>query len=246
MLNFIYGSSKRIFLNTAIGCNAKCSYCYLPKLGVRGSETRTTADKVLDVLQNVEYLQKGREGSVISLGCYSECLDTANISETYKLLAGLFPLENKIQLATKQKISTVMAQHIVCNRVYREQVTVYISMPTISHIPHMEPGTASYKDRVSNIELCELYDIPKVLYIKPFITDVTINDLSKYIALVQKYRLPVVVGNYLSDGGEEIAADVGEGFLYDSGASDEKADFIFELRKYTDVFKHSTEAMLGY
>ena len=49
----------------------------------------------------------------------------------------------------------------------------------------------------------------------------------------------------MCDGDEENVADVGEGLLYDSGASDEKENFILELRKYTTVYEHSTEAMIG-
>ena len=245
MLNFIYGSSDRIFLNTSIGCNAGCSYCYLPRLGISGNDARIAAENLLEALRKVTYLKEGRKGSILSLGCYSECLDNQNISETFRLLAGLMPLGNRIQLATKQRLSMDLARYIAENRLYKQQVTLYISMPTISGILELEPGTVSYEDRVFNIELCEQYDIPCVLYIKPFLPNITAKDLPKYMALVQKYQLPVVVGNYLCDGDEENVADVGEGLLYDCGASDEKENFISELRKYVTVFEHSTEAMIG-
>ena len=51
----------------------------------------------------------------------------------------------------------------------------------------------SYEDRVFNIELCEQYDIPCVLYMKPFLPNITAKDLPKYMVLVQKYQLLVVV-----------------------------------------------------
>lgn len=245
MLNFIYGSSERIFLNTSIGCNASCNYCYLPQLGVRGNNARITAEDLLEALQNMTYFKKGREGSILSLGCYSECLDIQNIGETFKLLVGLLSLENRIQLATKQKFAVDLAQYIDENRIYKHQVTLYVSMPTISGITKLEPGTVGYEDRVCNIELCERYEIPKVLYIKPFLPNITAKDLSKYLTLVRKYQLPVVVGNYLRDGCKAVAADVGEGLLFDSGSSDEKVNFISELRKYTTVYEHSTEAMIS-
>lgn len=243
MLNFIYGSSRRIFLNTSIGCNANCSYCYLPKLGVTGNNARISATDLLNMLQNVAYLKKGREGSIFSLGCYSECLDIVNIDETYKLLTGLLPMGNRIQLATKQEIPLDLVLHIVEKRLYKQQVTLYISMPTISAITQMEKGTVTYEKRVVNIELCEQYDIPKVLYVKPFLPNVTIKDLSTYIMLVQKYCLPVVVGNYLCDTRENVASDVGEGYLFDDGSSVEKSKFISMLNKYTTVYEHSTELL---
>ena len=70
-------------------------------------------------------LKKGRKGSILSLGCYSECLDNQNISETFRLLAGLMPLGNRIQLATKQRLSVDLAQYIAENRLYKQQVTLF-------------------------------------------------------------------------------------------------------------------------
>lgn len=244
MLNFLYGSSKRIFLNTSIGCNSKCKYCYLPKLGVKEKQMQISAENLLNVLQNTEYLNRGRKGSIISLGCYSECLDTDNLDETNKLLAGLLPMGNPIQLATKQKLTERLSMNIVRCRKYIQQVTIFISMPTISDINKIEIGTASYEERVLNMELCERYNIPKVLYIKPFLKDVTTKDVSKYIDLIHKFKLPVVVGNFLYDTFIESPADVGEGLLYDGGLCDEKEDFMTELRKHTVVFEHSTEFMM--
>ena len=42
------------------------------------------------------------------------------------------PLGNRIQLATKQRLSVDLAQYIAENRLYKQQVTLYVSMPTIS------------------------------------------------------------------------------------------------------------------
>ena len=56
MLNFIYGSSERIFLNASIGCNAGCSYCYLPRLGIRGNGARIAAENLLETLRLLEDL----------------------------------------------------------------------------------------------------------------------------------------------------------------------------------------------
>ena len=75
-------------MNTSIGCNAGCSYCYLPRLGISGSDVRIAAENLLEALQKVTYLKEGRKGSILSLGCYSECLDNQNISETFRLSAG--------------------------------------------------------------------------------------------------------------------------------------------------------------
>ena len=75
---------------------------------------------------------------------------------------------------------------------------IYISMPTISLIEQLESGTALANQRITNIENCIRHNIPVVLYIKPFLENITESDLEKYIKIVRKYRIPAVVGGYLS------------------------------------------------
>lgn len=246
MLNFVYGSSERIFLNTTIGCNAKCKYCYLPSLQKDASNTcyKMSADKVYKRLNSLSYFVTGPNGTILSLGCYSECMDKENIQQTQALLRKIIPLGNKIQLATKQKISEKIVQEISKLRKYRSQVTIYVSMPTASSIENIEPGTASYEMRIFNFELCKRYDIPVVLYIKPFLKGITDRDLDKYVGIVQKYQVPIVVGSYLSvDLKKSTQSDVGEGLLYEQGEEREINAFIEQLEKYTRVYRHSVMCM---
>jgi len=37
--NYLYGNKERLFLNTNLGCNAQCSYCYLPILNFNLGKT---------------------------------------------------------------------------------------------------------------------------------------------------------------------------------------------------------------
>lgn len=176
---------------------------------------KTSADKVYKRLNSLSYFVTGPNGTILSLGCYSECMDKENIQQTQALLRKIIPLGNKIQLATKQKISEKIVQEISKLRKYRSQVTIYVSMPTASSIENIEPGTASYEMRIFNFELCKRYDIPVVLYIKPFLKGITDRDLDKYVGIVQKYQVPIVVGSYLSvDLKKSTQSDVGEGLLY--------------------------------
>lgn len=74
MLNtgYLYAKDKnRIFINTCLGCNGACSYCYLPKMGYKnnqqGSEIRT-AKQILDDIKNNGYTIN--QNTLITLGCF--------------------------------------------------------------------------------------------------------------------------------------------------------------------------------
>lgn len=246
MLNYVYGSSERIFLNTTIGCNAMCKYCYLPSIQSDTSNLlyKKSVDKVYKSLVDLSYFVDGENGTILSLGCYSECMDKENVQQTQVLLKKIILLGNRIQLATKQKIPEKIVQEISILRKYRSQVMIYVSMPTVSSIGNIEPGTASYEMRILNFELCKKYGVPAVLYIKPFLKGMTDRDIDKYVEIVQKYQIPVVVGNYLSpDLREKTQADVGEGLLYEQGDEEDIEKFIRQLERYTKVYRHSVMCM---
>jgi len=40
MNSFVSGDKDRIFINTALGCNAKCKYCYLKSLDIEAYPKR--------------------------------------------------------------------------------------------------------------------------------------------------------------------------------------------------------------
>ena len=82
-----------------------------------------------------------------------------------------------------------------------------------------------------------------MLYIKPFLENITERDLEDYIRIIEKYKIPVVVGEYLYTEKLEDLADVGNGRLYKRTDNGRRMEFIEEFRKYAQVCEHSVEAM---
>ena len=140
-MRFVYGSTERMFVNTALGCKANCKYCYLPKIQNGIDVDYISAESAIEMVEYNSCFVKGENGTIISIGCYSECLDEENIAKTKAILEYFLPMGNYIQLATKQKISNDIIDVIIDKRVFKEQVSVYISMPTISEISQLESGT---------------------------------------------------------------------------------------------------------
>ena len=240
-MRFVYGNRERVFVNTALGCNAKCKYCYLPDVHNGERIIYSPAETVIKLVKDFPDFVQGEEGTIISIGCYSECLDLKNVTETKTILEKILPVGNYIQLATKQVVDKSIIDIIKCKRLFQEQVSIYVSMPTISGISQLEIGTALFQDRVNNIKICKDNGIVVVLYIKPFLEQLTADDKEKYIELINKYHIPIIIGGYLSVKNSVNKADVGEELLYEQKQSSLYEKFVLEFDEICDNYRHSIE-----
>ena len=243
-LKLVYGNSNRIFLNVAIGCEANCSYCYLNDLVEKECGVwQYSVHDVLEHLKGMENFRLGKMGTILSLGCYSECWSENNKKTTQKLICVLAESENPIQMATKKQIVLEDLLDIDSHLKYEGQLTIYVSIPTVSHSEEYEAGTDCVTKRISNFSLqYRLKKIKFAIYIRPVLENVTINDIEHYQQLMTQYNLPCIVGDFLrkKTDGEWIANMVGEGHLEEEKVAD--VDFIMkELKQYGSVYRHSTE-----
>lgn len=240
--NFVYGDTNRIFVNTDMGCNADCKYCYLSSLEIVHGERKISASKAIELVQNLEYYVPGEKGSIISIGCYSECMDKTNIADTIALVKHFVEKGNFVQLATKKRIERSFFNEIIKYNNVRKYLWIYVSMPVIKNYNLVERGTDSPQERVINFELCKEYDIHSALYIKPYLAGITNQNIVQYCELVYKYNIPVVVGEMLSIEPTSKEVLVGERRLYEHPAGDIDK-FIAQLREKTKVYLHSVECV---
>lgn len=97
-------------------------------------------------IESFEPYIHGRDNTIVSLGCYSECMHPANREDTIELMKYFFPKENFIQLATKQSIPENVCKMLAAERSFSDQINVYISMPTYSEAERLEHGTATVEE----------------------------------------------------------------------------------------------------
>lgn len=243
MLEYVYGTKERIFVNTVIGCHAKCSYCYLPSLLTREKDNQILAREVIARVNNMPEFKAGKNHTIISLGCYSECLFPQNIDNTLEVIQYFCKTNNYIQLATKQKVDENICKQFALFKQYQNQINVYISMPTISLASEIEQGTAPVGDRINSIQVCKKYGINVILYVKPFLGEFTSRDINGYIDIVRQYNIPIVVGGYLSTKVTDTVAQVGGSSLYEQSVTEKMKNFTKELSRYTEVYFHSTDVI---
>lgn len=240
--------NKRIFVNTCLGCNGKCTYCYLGKMGYDSKSTISEIKKAEDLIKQMEQIGVTKN-TLITLGCFSECWDNKNKPETIKLIKYFLQEGNQIQLSTKKQMTIEEIRQFKNLIQYLGQLIVFVSSATISKWSAIEKQTESPSKRFKTFEISKELNIPTVLYMKPILKEVTIKDIEIYKDIIKKYDVKdIVVGSIF--GEKETNEEVhfsNKGTLFYSPVSDELEikRRLLELGNVR-VFSRSSEVMQYY
>lgn len=240
--------NRRIFVNTCLGCTGKCSYCYLGKMGYDNSSIVGKVKKAEELIEKIEQAGISRD-TLITLGCFSECWDDNNKTETIKLIKYFLQKGNQIQLSTKKKICIEEVKEFHNLIQYVGQLVIFISSATISKWETIESGTDSPSNRFKTFEISRVLNIPTVLYMKPVLKGITIKDIELYVKVIQKYNVEnVVVGSIFSDKeSEETVHFSDKEKLFYNPISDE-CEIKERLKEIEDlkVYSRSSEVIQYY
>lgn len=241
-------NNKRIFVNTCLGCTGRCSYCYLGKMGYDNSSIVGEVKNSKELIGEIEQIGISRD-TLITLGCFSECLDENNKQETMKLIKYFLQIGNQIQLSTKKEIRVEEFKEFGNLIRYLGQLVVFVSSATISRWDTIEKGTDSPNKRFNTFKISEELNIPTVLYIKPVLKGITKKDIELYKEVIKKYDVrDVVVGSIFGEKEtEETVHFSDKGKLWYNPIQEEieiKKQFM-ELANLR-VFSRSSEVMQYY
>lgn len=239
--------NKRVFINNSLGCTGQCSYCYLPILGYTNKSIKDSisAKKIIDLLEhnNLDI----NNNTLISIGCFSECWYENNKKETIDIIKYFLKKGNQIQLSTKCKVLKKELAEILPLIKYPGQLVFFVSSATISKHNIYEKNTTSISERFKTFKISKSTNIPVVLYIKPVLQNITINDIDLYKKYIEKYEIEdVVVGSmFLDKKSEETVHFSNKNELFYSKCQDEEL-IIFKLSKITNIYRRSSEVMEKY
>ena len=245
--NHHFGDKKRIFLNLDLGCSSECSYCYLPseqiQIGRNNSNTNDTvsAQELYEHLCNDKRFVPGPEGTLLSIGCYSETWDPRNREETVQLIKMLLRHGNNIQLATKRKIDSADIKAIKEGEYWNKQLSIYISSTTLSHWKEYERRTIPPHTRFLSFKSCAELDIPAVLYIKPVLPRITILDIDLFGDLIKSYKIPCIVGDMFMENSSGMTSPISSKLFITK--DDESITIRKRLGAFGPVFATSEEAV---
>lgn len=248
---YLFSTEKeRLFINTSLGCTANCAYCYLPTLKYskgKKLDNYVTAEKILKDLENYKELELGRNGTLISFGCYSECWDERNKKETIKLIKYFLEKGNKIQLSTKKYIDYKELTDISKLIKFYGQLTIFISSATISYSDVLENNTTQPVERFKSFLITKELNIPTILYIKPVLYNITIKDIDLYKEVIKKYNIKdVVVGSIIKTNGKgEVAPFVNDNSMHAEPIEQEK-EIITSLKEVCNVYTKSLQVVGKY
>ena len=158
--------NNRIFINTCLGCNGGCSYCYLPKMGysneIKNFKVKTAVEILNDISSSGYILNKD---TLVTLGCFTECFNDYNKPYTIELVKYFLNMGNQVQLSTKKEITLEEGKLFTDVIKYFGQLVIYVSSSTIRKWEKIEKNTTKPYDRFKTFQLFLELNIPIVLYI---------------------------------------------------------------------------------
>lgn len=232
-------ASNRVFINNIIGCFSECQYCYLKEIGIQQVDIYS-AEEVIAEFERLHDVSPQK--TIISFGCYSECMLEENLPEMEKLIKYFAGKRYYIQISTKRKISSSWLKKLEENLVQKAQLNIFISLPVLEYASEIEPKADCVEDRISNFKYCsENGKIEFYMYIKPFLEGITSVDVEKYVLLQNEYKMKTIVGNIFrfdSKVGENVW--VGKNEMHEMNSS-QKEKFVKRLEQEGKVYDHSTD-----
>ncbi|MEC9038606.1 MAG: hypothetical protein VX787_03610 [Pseudomonadota bacterium] len=195
---FVTGDRKRIFVNTALGCNSSCSYCYLPVEGYKTGalpKVNVSLEEAINLIESTGLYVQGKYGTIISIGCFSECWDSNNRPKTRGLISWALKNGNPVQMATKRVVTPDQVKEQCENIQWQGQFSIFLSSATISQWKEFERGTSDPFKRFGYISGLISHGVACYLYIKPVIEGVTIKDGAIYYSIAAENGCGVVIGS---------------------------------------------------
>lgn len=239
----LFGDSQRIFLNPSIGCESSCSYCYLRQIGIPTGEKPKeiiSAESIVKTFNGLNSFKVGRDGTIISIGCYCDPWSDINRSHTIELLDYFIAYGNPIQISTKQYVANKDLRFFQSRIQWFGQLSIYISCSSITYWSEFEKGTVPPDLRFESLRILNDLGIPMLVYIKPVIENVTIHDISKYMEIIATYGVNTVIGSFFSTKKSDRSAPIHKNLLFYDANVDE-LEIKRVLGKACQVKTHSTE-----
>lgn len=241
-------NSDRIFINTCLGCNGGCSYCYLPRLGYDNKTDDSPVREASQIIRDIE--ESGiniNNNTLITLGCFSECWDEKNKPQTIELIRYFLQKGNQIQLSTKKQMTMEEIEQFQDLIKYIGQLVIFVSSASISQWKQIEGNTDEPQKRFKTFEISRALNIPTVLYMKPILQGITIRDIELYKEVITMYDIrDVVVGSIFKEKeSEETVHFSNKNELFYNPVSDE-LEIKRRLMEMCNVYSRSSQVMNKY
>lgn len=205
--NHLYYINNRLFINSVLGCASNCNYCYLDEIGLAKGKivSEANASEIISILEENPHSLWNPAKTLVQFGCYSDPWAKLSRNRTIDIIKWLNSKNYKTTLSTKQYIGTSDLNKI-SDLQNKSNLFFLISMPIVNNITSHEKGTASLSLRLKSIDNLIRAGFKIAIYVKPFISGVTINGLSILETIMKDYNIPIILGKlFTADGTGKVA-----------------------------------------
>jgi len=236
---------SRVFISTHLGCESGCTYCYLPhQTSFEFDEEIVPAQVLFNQVINDKRYKQGQNGTLVSLGCYSEPFSKNSFTETVELIYAFLQQGNRVQIATKQCVSEDSLQAISDIQQYANQFVLLTSCAAITDNEKIEINAPPLAHRFENFDNCNKLGLMSGLMIKPFLENLTGNDVDAFIETIRQHSIKhVVVGDeFTTERNEEPVTYFLNSEFYRHDCL-ERQLFMKRLADHCNVYSGSKELM---
>ena len=195
----------RFFISPILGCNARCSFCYIYS---KGYETKISSndfglEDTISFLHSHEKFRAGVHGSIISIGAWGDPFprySKDSCSQTLHWLNELAKLKNPIQIMSRYELKEDVIEAIVKCNSYTGQILYSTSLSTFQRNKEIEPYADKPELRLESIKKLRDQGVSTNVMIKPFLSGVTDLEINSFIDAFNKHGVEYcVVGDLLVD-----------------------------------------------
>jgi DNA repair photolyase len=178
-------------IHTGIGCNLRCTYCYIEDMGFPWSARPypLTGLQLIYALASNPYFLPGRNGTLIAIGSVTEPFLGITREKTFEYIEAISKyLGNPIQFSTKMYLSIKDAERL---RGYDPGISPLVTIITIKHKNKLEPLAPPVSKRFETINNLRKAGLKPILFLRPIIPGI-IED--EYIEILEEARRNGAVG----------------------------------------------------
>ncbi|MDM5122780.1 radical SAM protein [Aeromonas rivipollensis] len=195
----------RFFISPILGCNARCSFCYIYSKGYEAkiSINEFGLEETIIFLQANDKFKAGVNGSIISIGAWGDPFprySKRSCIHTLEWLGELAKLKNPIQIMSRYELSDEIVEAIVKCNFYTGQILYSTSLSTLHMSKEIEPYADNPELRLESIKKLREKGVFTNVMIKPFLSGVTDLEINSFIEAFNKFGVEYcVVGDLLVD-----------------------------------------------
>ena len=183
-------------IHTGIGCNLRCTYCYIEDMGFKWSIEPYPLNglQLVYALLSNPYFVPGETGTLIAIGSVTEPFHGITKKKTFEYIECISKyLKNPIQFSTKMYLNKEEAR-ILKN--IEPKISPLITIVSIKQYSKLEPLAPSPEKRFETIKNLREAGLKPILFLRPIIPGIIEEEYYEILEKAREYgAIGIVAGS---------------------------------------------------